>query len=125
MEEWEKLAMSYGEQNKLCHSHSYFYYKGGMSKEWFAKGTELEFEGRKVLVPYNYDAYLTHVFGDYMKLPPVEARVGHSYLYVNYDRRISDKEAKGLFAQYHKSLEYRFSIKREIKYLLRLLKLIN
>lgn len=119
MEKWEKLAMSYGEQNKLCHSHGYFYYKGGMAEKWFGKGTWLEFEGRKVLVPSDYDAYLKHIFGDYMKLPPVESRKGHAFLYVNYDRRVTKEEANKIFTELHNRFAYRFSLKREIKYVLR------
>ena len=119
MEKWEQLAMSFGNnQNKVCHYHGYFYYKGGMNIEWFKEGMLMEFEGRKVLVPSDYDAYLKHVFGDYMKLPPIESRKGHSFLYVNYDRRISREEANTVFAELHKRFAYKFSMKREIKYVL-------
>lgn len=119
MEKWEQLAMSFGNnRNKVCHSHGYFYYKGGMNIEWFKEGMLMEFEGRKVLVPSDYDAYLKHVFGDYMKLPPIESRKGHSFLYVNYDRRISREEANTVFAELHKRFAYKFSMKREIKYVL-------
>lgn len=38
---------------------------------------EMEFEGITVNVPNNYDAYLTRIFGDYMKMPPEEKRVNH------------------------------------------------
>lgn len=39
----------------------------------------LEFEGIKVIAPKYYHEYLTNVYGDYMKLPPVEQQVGHHY----------------------------------------------
>lgn len=45
--------------------------------EWFGNGIELEFEGMKVRGVKNYDAYLRHVYGNYMELPPVEKRVTH------------------------------------------------
>lgn len=126
MEKWERLAMSFGEnQNKVIHSHSYFYYKGGMNAEWFGKGRLMEFEGRKVLVPADYDAYLRHVFGDYMKLPPLDKRVGHSFMFVDYEKRISEKEAKAVFRNLHKQLAYKFSLKREIKYVLRQIHLLK
>lgn len=37
-----------------------------------------EFEDEKFKIPVGYNEYLTHVYGDYMKLPPVEKRVTHS-----------------------------------------------
>ena len=30
---------------------------------------EIEFEGHSFYAPHNYDAYLTKMFGNYMKLP--------------------------------------------------------
>lgn len=120
MGKWEQLATSFGNnQNRVCHSHGYFYYKGGMDKEWFQEGMLMEFEGRKVLVPSDYDAYLKHIFGDYMKLPPVESRKGHAFLYVNYDKRVSREEANKIFAELHNRFVYKFSLKHEIKYVLR------
>ncbi len=35
---------------------------------------ELEFEGHKFFVPNNYDAHLKLIYGDYMKVPPVDKR---------------------------------------------------
>lgn len=46
-------------------------------KEWFGKSKETEFEGHKLLIPSEYDRILTSVYGDYMKLPPVEKQVTH------------------------------------------------
>lgn len=43
--------------------------------EWFGKPSEVEFEGKYFSAPANYKAYLTVLYGDYMKLPPVEKRV--------------------------------------------------
>ena len=37
----------------------------------------VKFESIEVFVPKQYDAFLTIMFGDYMKLPPEEARVAH------------------------------------------------
>ena len=50
-----------------------------MPKEIFEEGSHIVFEGVDVIVPKDYDRYLTLLFGDYMKLPPVEKRVGHHY----------------------------------------------
>lgn len=126
MEKWENLAIYYSKQpQKMSFSHEYFYYKRGMEIEWFGDGALLDFEGRQVLVPSNYDAYLKHIFGDYMKLPPIEKRIGHNFLYVNYDRRITDSEANEIFNELHRKFTYKASLKREIKYILRRLKIVK
>lgn len=58
-------------------------------KEWFEKSVETEFEGHKLLIPVGYDKILTSVYGDYMKLPPVEKQVTHhvNKMYVKEDLR--------------------------------------
>lgn len=63
--------------------------------DWYGEGTELIFEGMKVVAPLHYDKWLTQVYGDYMQLPPEEKRVGHHYVdaidlhrpYTDYVRR--------------------------------------
>lgn len=39
----------------------------------------LPFEGDEYPVPAEYDAYLKHIYGDYMKLPDPSQRVGHEF----------------------------------------------
>jgi len=43
----------------------------------FGDGVDAKFEGITVKVPSDYKTYLTHIYGDYMKLPPLEKQVGH------------------------------------------------
>ena len=43
----------------------------------YANGRLYEFEGLKVNGPYDYDYYLTQIYGDYMKLPPENQRNWH------------------------------------------------
>lgn len=50
-----------------------------MPAEWFGLGSKLTFEGMEVTGPACPHEYLTHLYGDYMQLPPVEKRVGHHY----------------------------------------------
>lgn len=60
----------------------YFQYKTKefMPTEWFREYTTLEFEGKPYSVLSHYHDYLTHLYGDYMQLPPVEQRVTrHQY----------------------------------------------
>lgn len=38
---------------------------------------KLEFEGKLYTVPNNYDAYLTEIYGDYLKIPPESEREFH------------------------------------------------
>lgn len=47
--------------------------------EWYGEGIEMEFEGIKAIVPSNYKAWLTQVYGNYMQLPPIEKRVTHHF----------------------------------------------
>lgn len=41
--------------------------------------TMLQFEGYMLPCPYYFKDYLHHIYGDYMKLPPIEKRVSHHY----------------------------------------------
>ena len=46
---------------------------------------QLEFEGKEYNVPRNWDLYLSHIYGDYMTLPPVEKRVAHYPQLISFD----------------------------------------
>lgn len=48
--------------------------------KWLNEITLLEFEGIMVSAPLCYKEYLTHVYGNYMELPPPEKRVPHHYI---------------------------------------------
>ncbi len=61
----------YVKDNPFCERY-------GMTKEWLRKLVRYEFEGVQLLGVENYEAYLTHLYGDYMKLPPVEERCSHA-----------------------------------------------
>ena len=54
-------------------------------KEWFQSWVSHEFNGSYFRIPKDYDDVLKRLYGDYMKLPPAEKRVGHHY-YVAYEK---------------------------------------
>jgi lipopolysaccharide cholinephosphotransferase len=58
-------------------------------KEMFLNFIKVEFEGASFFVPQEFDAYLKHLYGDYMKLPPIEKRVSNHNYEAKYRR---DKE---------------------------------
>lgn len=53
------------------------YMKETLPVEAFLPVKEVKFEGCKAYVPGGYDIYLSHLYGDYMRLPPVEKRERH------------------------------------------------
>ncbi len=50
---------------------------------------DVEFEGKKYHAPSNYDRYLTQLYGDYMKMPPLEQQKTHHTFKV-YRRKIHE-----------------------------------
>jgi lipopolysaccharide cholinephosphotransferase len=62
-------------------------------REWFCGNRSESFEGVLFSVPSNFDAFLRMVYGDYMKLPPVEDRVGHHF-YTAVPRAGNEKLSK-------------------------------
>ena len=54
-------------------------------KEWFDELIEHKFEDKMLMIPKHYDAVLSQIYGDYMKMPPAEDRKPH-HLYKAYKR---------------------------------------
>ena len=55
-----------------------------VQKAWLGQPLLVPFETGHIFIPQNADACLTHVYGDYMKLPPIEKQVSHhDYIYEN------------------------------------------
>lgn len=48
-------------------------------KKWFDSYIDISFSDFTVKVPSGYHDYLSNVYGDYMKFPPVEKRITHHY----------------------------------------------
>ncbi|MDE7154153.1 MAG: LicD family protein [Muribaculaceae bacterium] len=62
---------------KVCSFLTPYGTKDIYDKSWFGSGKKVLFEDDNFFVPENVEAYLTHIYGDYMQLPPVEKRVSH------------------------------------------------
>ena len=59
--------------------------------EWLGDGEKLKFEGRLVNAPCEWDKYLSHIYGNYMILPPEEKRVGHHDAYIiDFDKSYTE-----------------------------------
>ncbi len=54
------------------------YPKEVCESELWGNGVDIEFENTTVRAPSQYEKLLTHMFGNYMELPPVEERVNHN-----------------------------------------------
>ena len=75
-----KMANAMGKKKNYLASLSGFH---GFPQEvcpakWWGDGVDMEFEGHIFRAPSEYHTFLTHMFGDYMELPPVNKRVCHS-----------------------------------------------
>lgn len=58
-------------------------------KKYFGKGAYYEFEGIKLRGPEMYDEYLTHMYGDYKILPPLESRKTHYEIIEIHGEKVS------------------------------------
>lgn len=50
-------------------------YKEAMIKEKYIKAIKVDFNGEKFNAPSNYDYYLKCLYGEYMKLPPINEQI--------------------------------------------------
>ena len=66
-------------------------------KQWFLEAQECPFEDTTILIPKDYDTYLTMLYGDYMTPPPPAERNsvhGYGRRYFNLKERVTLEEAK-------------------------------
>lgn len=74
-----KLARMLSKKNLLASFSGFHGYPMEISPEkWWGEGCDIEFEGLTVRAPSEYKTLLTHMFGNYMELPPEEERINHS-----------------------------------------------
>ena len=89
--EREKLYTSVTESNLIANHSGAWGKKEIVPASWYGNGTRAKFEGLDVLIPAEYDKWLTQVYGNYMELPPVEKRVPHHYTdVIDLDRPYTD-----------------------------------
>ncbi len=60
----------------------------------YIKSVPVEFENKLYNAPGNYDTYLTQLYGDYMKMPPIEKQASH-HDFNMYWRKGFEPENKG------------------------------
>lgn len=64
-------------------------------REWFEDTIKQPFADTTIIIPRDYDGYLTCLYGDYMTLPPAEERVSeHKHFYLNFEEGLDMKEVK-------------------------------
>ncbi len=76
---FNKLLRRYNNSETSCLAFDgvYSYEKNSIRREWMAPEKQYQFEDTEFMSFSDYDAYLCHMFGDYMKLPPVSQRHSH------------------------------------------------
>ncbi|MBR4710794.1 MAG: LicD family protein [Clostridia bacterium] len=77
--EREKLYISVPRSNLIANHCGAWGKKEIVPESWYGDGVEGTFEGLSVILPCQYDKWLTQVYGNYMDLPPIEKRVPHHY----------------------------------------------
>lgn len=64
--------------------------KETLKKDWFKTVIRMPFEDTEINMPNGYDQYLKQLFGDYMKLPPIDKRNSHHvHFYINLERGLT------------------------------------
>ena len=62
------------------------YHNSIVIKDLYVTPLYVKFEDAMLPVPQHYHEYLTHMFGDYMKLPPEEQRKGLHLINVDFGK---------------------------------------
>lgn len=71
------IACSYEDCNKITSAFSVYGDKDVFEKKIFEETEFCTFEKHSYRIPSNYDEYLKTIYGDYMKLPPIDKQVTH------------------------------------------------
>ena len=74
---WMKKNKNENSKYLVVYHGSYGNVKERFERNWILPTKKIEFENKMYNCPNDYDSVLKNVYGDYMKLPPVEKRVTH------------------------------------------------
>lgn len=80
-----KYYKNYQTKYWISFGSHYSYEKEAMNKELYMPHIELPFEGFLFRAPENYDYVLSRLFGDYMKLPPLNQRISKHYTEIDFN----------------------------------------
>ena len=75
-----KMSNETGGEYTTSFASPYGWKKQLVKNEVYSKGKKAEFEGYKFNIPSKYDVILKQLYGDFMKLPPLEKRTSHHTL---------------------------------------------
>lgn len=77
----DQRAKKWGERNRGSRHCGDGVWPAGLKDyfdvDWILPTATHRFEGRDFRIPHDYDAYLTHFYGDYMTPPPKDQQVNH------------------------------------------------
>lgn len=87
---YKKILTKYNSETtlKIVTDGSYKYSKETIDRSLADNLEPIQFEGENFLTYKDTHKYLTHFYGNYMELPPVEKRDGHSVLNVDFGQYI-------------------------------------
>jgi lipopolysaccharide cholinephosphotransferase len=90
---WHESVLSSGKGKKFA---TIAVGRGGYIKETlpsdvFFPVSEGSFEGIKINLPNKSDIYLSNLYGDYMRIPPVEKRERHFYVEFRLDKTVKSE----------------------------------
>ena len=71
----QKAHTCHSGDNFVIFGTDYNYKKLVMPKAWFAPAQIGQFEGEDYMIPLDSDKVLTHIYGNYMQIPPKEKQV--------------------------------------------------
>ena len=87
-DKYERIMQMYnGDQTERVIADSiYSFDKNSLPSEWLKTRKEYLFENVMLYSFGDYEAYLTHQYGDYMQMPPEENRHSHSIIEVDFGK---------------------------------------
>lgn len=73
--------------------------RGIMPKKFYGIPTPISFEGQTLMGVERPHEYLTHTYGEYMRIPPVEQQRVHGFFFLDYEHSYKDYDDRREFMQ--------------------------